>query len=87
MKKAPEIQDLICSCCHQSVIQISLIQNCIIYLLFVGMIVCVSEVNYYVKLFPLNSLLLSFVVRAFTNGVMGYQIDPSWVDPLSYFSF
>ena len=29
----------------------------------------------------------SSVVRAFAHGTMGCQIDPSWVDPLSYFSF
>ena len=27
------------------------------------------------------------MVRAFAHGVMGCRIDPSWVDPLSYFSF
>ena len=29
----------------------------------------------------------SSVVRAFTHGAMGRQIDPSGVDQLSYFSF
>ena len=29
----------------------------------------------------------SSVIRAFTHGAMGRRIDPSWVDPLSYFSF
>ena len=29
----------------------------------------------------------SSVVRAFAHGAMGCRIDPSWVDPLSYFSF
>ena len=28
-----------------------------------------------------------FMVRAFTHGAMGCQINPSWVGPLSYFSF
>ena len=27
------------------------------------------------------------MVTAFTHGAMGRRIDPSWVDPLSYFSF
>ena len=27
------------------------------------------------------------MVRAFAYGAMGRRIDPSWVDPLSYFSF
>ena len=27
------------------------------------------------------------MVRAFAHGVMGRRIDPSWVDPLSYFSY
>ena len=30
---------------------------------------------------------LSSVVRAFAHGAVGRRIDPSWVDPLSYFSF
>ena len=29
----------------------------------------------------------SSMVRAFAHGAMGRRIDPSWVDPLSYFSF
>ena len=29
----------------------------------------------------------SSVVRAFAHGAMGHRIDPSWEDPLSYFSF
>ena len=29
----------------------------------------------------------SSVVRAFAHGAMGRRIDPSWVNPLSYFSF
>ena len=29
----------------------------------------------------------SSVVRAFAHSTMGRRIDPSWVDPLSYFSF
>ena len=27
------------------------------------------------------------MARAFTHGAMGRRINPSWVDPLSYFSF
>ena len=27
------------------------------------------------------------MVRAFAHGAMGRRIDPSWGDPLSYFSF
>ena len=27
------------------------------------------------------------MVRAFAHGAMGRRIDPSWVNPLSYFSF
>ena len=29
----------------------------------------------------------SSMVRAFAHGAMGRLIDPSWVDPLSYFAF
>ena len=37
-------------------------------------------------LFLQSGVRCSSVVRAFAHGAMGHRIDPSWVDPLSYFS-
>ena len=43
------------------------------------------EVGTKIKHFLPSFLFL--MVRAFTHGAMCHRIDPSWVDPLSYFSF
>ena len=40
-----------------------------------------------IDLNPMTGARCSSVVRAFTHGAMGLLIDPSWGDPLSYFSF
>ena len=38
------------------------------------------------NLFYLGAICSS-AVRLFAHGAMGRRIDPSWMDPLSYFSF
>ena len=39
------------------------------------------------RVFNDGSFNIGSVVRAFAHCAMGRRIDPSWVDPLSYFSF